>query len=165
MLQDILESIEAGHSTSPYTRISLPFLDVSRERRQRVKLHERIGNIDLHVLRPENQNQTHVTPRIDHLAWGLFHERLHVVGPPTKRPTKHELKKRQREQHRHLLDLLTRSIVDDRPVIFFPADRRLTGEFWQGVIIDDEMYEVCVCVSAVARYVVERLDCVGLGWQ
>lgn len=44
------------------------------------------GNVnrDLAVLRPENQNATHVTPRIAKLATGWFKERLVVVGshPP-----------------------------------------------------------------------------------
>ena len=39
-----------------------------------------IGNIDLAVLRPENQRPTHVTPRIATLAAGLFREQLIVLG-------------------------------------------------------------------------------------
>ena len=39
-----------------------------------------MGNLDLAVLRPENQRQTHVTPRIAALATGLFREQLVVLG-------------------------------------------------------------------------------------
>lgn len=42
------------------------------------------GSKDLAVLRPENQNATHVTPRIAKLATGWFKERLVVVGPPPR---------------------------------------------------------------------------------
>ncbi|KAG2155745.1 S-adenosyl-L-methionine-dependent methyltransferase [Suillus clintonianus] len=43
------------------------------------------GSKDLAVLRPANQNATHVTPRIAKLATGWFKERLVVVGPPPPR--------------------------------------------------------------------------------
>ncbi|KAF8262785.1 S-adenosyl-L-methionine-dependent methyltransferase [Lactarius quietus] len=39
-----------------------------------------MGNLDLAVLRPENQRPTHVTPRIAELAAGLFREQLIVLG-------------------------------------------------------------------------------------
>ncbi|KAH8997167.1 S-adenosyl-L-methionine-dependent methyltransferase [Lactarius hatsudake] len=39
-----------------------------------------MGNLDLAVLRPENQRPTHVTPRIAELAAGLFREQLVVLG-------------------------------------------------------------------------------------
>ncbi|KAH9013666.1 S-adenosyl-L-methionine-dependent methyltransferase [Lactarius hengduanensis] len=39
-----------------------------------------MGNLDLAVLRPENQRPTHVTPRIAELATGLFREQLVVLG-------------------------------------------------------------------------------------
>ncbi|KAI0747841.1 S-adenosyl-L-methionine-dependent methyltransferase [Daedaleopsis nitida] len=103
-----------------------------------LQLHTRIGDLDLTVLRPENQKPTHVTPLIDRLAWGLFHERLQVVGPPTKRFTNHELKQQRR-------DLLTRCL-GDRPRISFPGNRRLRDQYWTAVSIDGEMYEIGDCV-------------------
>lgn len=42
------------------------------------------GSKDLAVLRPENQNATHVTPRISKLANGWFREQLVGVGPPPR---------------------------------------------------------------------------------
>ncbi|KAG1717820.1 S-adenosyl-L-methionine-dependent methyltransferase [Suillus lakei] len=42
------------------------------------------GSKDLAVLRRENQNATHVTPRISKLAIGWFKEQLVVVGPPPR---------------------------------------------------------------------------------
>lgn len=43
------------------------------------------GNRDLAVLRPENQNATHVTLRIAKLATSFFKERLVVLGPQPPR--------------------------------------------------------------------------------
>lgn len=39
-----------------------------------------INNVDLRVLRPENQNRTYVTPLISQLAKGLFREKVRVAG-------------------------------------------------------------------------------------
>ena len=49
-------------------------------RRAPFRLPATVGNPDLAVLRPENQHQTHVTPRIAALAAGLFREQLVVLG-------------------------------------------------------------------------------------
>ena len=49
-------------------------------RRAPFRLPATVGNPDLAVLRPENQNQTHVTPLIAALAAGLFREQLVVLG-------------------------------------------------------------------------------------
>jgi len=43
------------------------------------------GNRDLAVLRPENQNATHVTPRVAKLATPYFKECLVVLGPQPPR--------------------------------------------------------------------------------
>jgi hypothetical protein len=47
-----------------------------------------MGNLDLAVLRPENQRPTHVTPRIAALAAGLFREQLVVLGRPPSAVTR-----------------------------------------------------------------------------
>ncbi|KAH9973348.1 S-adenosyl-L-methionine-dependent methyltransferase [Lactifluus volemus] len=44
------------------------------------RLPASVANPDIAVLRPENQHQTHVTPRIAALATGLFREQLVVLG-------------------------------------------------------------------------------------
>lgn len=49
-------------------------------RRAPFRLPATVGNPDLAVLRPENQHQTHVMPRIAALAAGLFREQLVVLG-------------------------------------------------------------------------------------
>ena len=49
-------------------------------RRAPFRLPATVGNLDLAVLRPENQHQTHVTPHIAALAAGLFREQLVVLG-------------------------------------------------------------------------------------
>lgn len=46
-----------------------------------------IGNIDLLVLRPENQNNTVVTPHVAGLAQGLFKESLRVMGSKSYSPS------------------------------------------------------------------------------
>ena len=50
-----------------------------------------MGNIDLAVLRPENQRPTHVTPRIAALASGLFPEQLVILG---RRPAAPAMRRR-----------------------------------------------------------------------
>jgi hypothetical protein len=83
-------------------------LPLRQQRRQRVyprrvpsRLTAGVGNIDLAVLRPENQHPTHVTPRIAALATGLFREQLVVLGrrlpPPRSRMgTRVNISKRER---------------------------------------------------------------------
>ena len=51
-----------------------------------------MGNIDLAVLRPENQRPTHVTPRIAALATDLFREQLVVLG---RRPSAAPVQRRR----------------------------------------------------------------------
>ncbi|KAI0756373.1 S-adenosyl-L-methionine-dependent methyltransferase [Daedaleopsis nitida] len=118
-------------------------------RRPSFQTHPLTGNIDLKVLLPKNQQPTHVTPLIDRLSWGLFHERLQVVGAPSKRPTKRELKQRQQDSHAHVCELITRCSVD-HPRITFPAGRRCEGDYWDAVCIDGETYNVGDCIAVRA---------------
>lgn len=100
-----------------------------------------LGNIDLAVLRPENQNPTHVTALIDKLAEGLFRERLVVVGPPPRRPDAVQLARMQRQKKLKLLRYLT----EDRKItkkIVFPGKEQLKGIYWKAVSVDDEVYRV-----------------------
>lgn len=84
---------------------SLPLRQQQRQRmyprRVPSRLPATVGNIDLAVLRPENQHPTHVTPRIAALATGLFREQLVVLGrrlpPPRSRMgTRANISKRER---------------------------------------------------------------------
>src|SRR5579863_2282806 len=70
-------------------------------RRAPSRLPVALGNLDIAVLRPENQHPTHVTPRIAALATGLFREQLVVLGrrlsaPRSRRGTRVSIGKRER---------------------------------------------------------------------
>ncbi|KAJ3509389.1 hypothetical protein NLJ89_g5249 [Agrocybe chaxingu] len=55
------------------------------------------GNPDLAVLKAENQNTTHVTPRIAKLVQGLVRESMEVVGPPPPPVNKAERQKKPKK--------------------------------------------------------------------
>ena len=67
-------SMTASHRLRPHHHSRI------HQRRAPFRLPATVGNPDLAVLRPENQHQTHVTPRIAALATGLFREQLVVLG-------------------------------------------------------------------------------------
>ncbi|KAI8998552.1 S-adenosyl-L-methionine-dependent methyltransferase [Trametes punicea] len=110
------------------------------------------GNLDLAVLRPEMQNPTHVSPLVDSLALGLFHEHLKVVGPPQKRPSKHALRLKQRAMLTALLTLINSAKEPEKNVrVEYPHDRRLADQFWEAVTVDGVLYEVGDCVIVEAQ--------------
>ncbi|KAI0324519.1 S-adenosyl-L-methionine-dependent methyltransferase [Cubamyces sp. BRFM 1775] len=110
------------------------------------------GNLDLVVLRPEKQNPTHVSPLIDSLALGLFHEHLKVVGPRQRRPGKAALKRQQNLMTIALFDLIHRAGEPEHKVsVKFPADRRLFDQYWAAVVVDGETYEVGDCIIVEAQ--------------
>ncbi|KAI0718349.1 S-adenosyl-L-methionine-dependent methyltransferase [Cerioporus squamosus] len=146
----LLEEIYAlaKNSSSPYMDRPLPRGRSDREhntRRPKLKEGLMLGNLDLAVLRPENQNPTHITPLLDNLARGLFHERMYVVGPRTKRPSRHEIKRRQQDVRSYVCKLLYRNL-EDLPRISFPANERLHDEYWKAVSIRGELYKIGDCV-------------------
>ncbi|TFK90087.1 hypothetical protein K466DRAFT_661043, partial [Polyporus arcularius HHB13444] len=145
-VQAIYALAKNSSSGSPY--IDRPLVPADRERnagRPKLKEGVTLGNLDLAVLRPENQNPTHVTPLLDNLARGLFHERLYVVGPRTKRPNRREMEKHQKEIRDHVCKLLYRNL-EELPRISFPANARLHDEYWKAVCIREEVYQVGDCV-------------------
>ena len=101
-----------------------------------------VGSMDLAVLRPENQNPTHVTPFIDSLAQGLFYERLQVVGAPLKQPTRLELKHQHEARREYFLSLWEpcKSKVDN--AVHWPPSGRIRDQFWSSVIINGDRYKV-----------------------
>lgn len=64
-----------------------------------------LGNIDLQVLSPKNQNQTVVTPLVADLAQDLFRESFYVLGP---QPTSHSAP--QDSAHQMLIQWLSKTI-------------------------------------------------------
>ncbi|TFY55316.1 hypothetical protein EVG20_g9367 [Dentipellis fragilis] len=71
------------------------------------RLQERLqgstANRDLAVLRPEQQNPTHVTPLISVLAAGLFREQLIVVGPKPAQPSRAVLRRRRERERQTII--------------------------------------------------------------
>ncbi|KAG1839477.1 S-adenosyl-L-methionine-dependent methyltransferase [Suillus tomentosus] len=97
------------------------------------------GCKDIAVLRPENQNATHVTPRIAKLATGWFREQLVVVGPqPRVEPgiPYDDLRKRVKE--------FVQRVSMRREIRFRPAEQRLRqGSRWlKYITIDGNDYAV-----------------------
>jgi len=102
-------------------------------------------NLDLAVLRPENQNPTHVTPLIESLATGLFLENLVVVGP---RPVPRNEDAIQRLKRLALLRLrrLMEKAFQHKKLITFTREQRLhpRSQWYKSVMIDRETYSVRV---------------------
>ncbi|PCH37981.1 S-adenosyl-L-methionine-dependent methyltransferase [Wolfiporia cocos MD-104 SS10] len=100
------------------------------------------GNIDLVVLRPENQNRTHVTPLIDRLSLGLFQEHLEVVGART--PAKRDIRRIMNRGRSWLIELLSKQLekLDQIPKLIFPYDARIRDEYWNAVEIDGVRFSV-----------------------
>ncbi|KAI0368858.1 S-adenosyl-L-methionine-dependent methyltransferase [Pilatotrama ljubarskyi] len=110
------------------------------------------GNLDLAVLRPHAQNPTHVSPLIDSLAMGLFHEHLKVVGPPPKHPSQAVLKQQNDAMLTEVLRMLNRAKEPEENIsVQFPYNCRLDGQYWGAVIIDGNKYEVGDCIILEAQ--------------
>ncbi|CCM04603.1 uncharacterized protein FIBRA_06785 [Fibroporia radiculosa] len=101
-------------------------------------------NLDLAVLRTENQIRTHVTPLIDRLALGLFQEHLQVVG--AKEPNSRNMQQIEKQDRIWLLRLVGKwldALSGNRnPRIQFPPNEQLRDEFWRSVVIDGCTYAV-----------------------
>lgn len=109
-------------------------------------------NLDLTVLRPENQNPTHVTPLIDQLAQGWFNERLHVVGvKPPEDHLENEAKRAKRARLwmlQRLGEYIERQMSKKKAskktrIDSFTNDDRIVDEFWRAVVVDGVKYSVC----------------------
>jgi DNA (cytosine-5)-methyltransferase 1 len=109
----------------------------------RVQKLQLAGNIDLAVLRRENQTATHVTPRIDSYARGLFQEQLCVVGPPPVR-SRGPSPAQERDMRARLLRLLGNTLEDHRANIEIRRENRVnSGSFYvTEVKIDNEVFAV-----------------------
>jgi DNA (cytosine-5)-methyltransferase 1 len=119
----------------------------SRHSSQRPGPQRRAGilnNLDLAVLRPENQNPTHVTSSIASMAAGLFRERLVVIGAPPILPDDSLLKKQEKIRQLWLQRLFLKG--QKRAVVINPGrshNRVKKGSrFLNSIVIDDEPYEV-----------------------
>ncbi|KAI0066707.1 S-adenosyl-L-methionine-dependent methyltransferase [Artomyces pyxidatus] len=144
---DVAASALVKHLRRQYTDAlppsSSPPRPSQRRRPQTVfKLAAGLSNKDLDVLRPENQNPTHVTPRIGALAFGYFRESLFVLGPRQPAPSR-VLQERQRKADLAFLKKCLLSARNEHSTISLPPEWRLKNtSFTKGVRVDDENYFV-----------------------
>ena len=102
-----------------------------------------IGNIDLAVLKAENQNATHVTPRIGKLAQGLFREDVEVVGPPPPPINKAQVEKERKTQYLTLKALYGQAKKARKKVDYKKDDRISVGDdIYKAVQVDGVVYNV-----------------------
>ncbi|KAF8899291.1 S-adenosyl-L-methionine-dependent methyltransferase [Infundibulicybe gibba] len=100
-----------------------------------------VRNPDLAVLKPENQNPTHVTPRIAALAQGLIRENLVVVGPPPS-PKNKNILEIQRQKIRDRVCELLKWAHRFKEIDYRREDRlSYTSRFLKAVTINGEVYK------------------------
>jgi len=104
------------------------------------------ADLDLAVLKAENQTQTHVTPLIASLAHGLVHEELFVVGGRPPPQNKALAEAREKAAHARLQELVRKAKilpgqprVDVRPLEDPIKPRSI---YLKSVRINGEMYQV-----------------------
>ena len=112
LLQHILASRPSIGGRSVTTSLPLRQRQLARTHVRGVhsRLPVGVGNLDIAVLRSENQHPTHVTPRIAALAMDLFREQLIVLGrqlpaPHSRRGTRPSISKRERDALVHALGM------------------------------------------------------------
>lgn len=100
-------------------------------------------DIDLAVLRPENQNPTRVTPRIAKLAEGYFREEIMVVGGAPPPVDKAALERRQKTARRRLWELIERTRM--KKMVSSNKTNRVSMEYdcYTEVQVDGKIYRVC----------------------
>jgi hypothetical protein len=102
------------------------------------------GNVDIRVLRPENQSQTVVTPLIAGLATGLFRESLHVLS--SRKPSTPGAKA-NRTAYKMLVKWLRIYLTYSGCVEFNARDCISGTEFYHRSRVNHIIYSVCMCHS------------------
>ncbi|KAF8167566.1 hypothetical protein B0H34DRAFT_792278 [Crassisporium funariophilum] len=101
------------------------------------------GNPDLAVLKAENQNPTHVTPRIAALAQGLVNEELVVVGPPPPTPNKALVEAERIKAHAYLRQLITISKKPKKKLDWQKKDRVASRlDLLSTVKVENDIYNI-----------------------
>lgn len=114
------------------------------------------GNLDLAVLKVENQNPTHVTPLIAALAEGLIQEELVVVGPRPTPPAKAVIDAQKERARARLGALIAKARKSKKYVDYKKVDRlQPRSPFVKAVTVDGETYRV----GNPRVYGVEELTC------
>jgi DNA (cytosine-5)-methyltransferase 1 len=102
-----------------------------------------VGNVDLAVLKAENQNTTHVTPRIAKLAQGLFREEIEVVGPPPPPINKAQVENEKKRQYLTLKALYGQAKKARKKVDYKKEDRiSVSNDTYKSVQVDGVVYNV-----------------------
>ncbi len=114
-----------------------------------------VGNIDLAVLKDENQNSTHVTPRIAKLAQGLFREEIEVIGPPPPPINKVQVESEKRRRYDRLKALYAQAKKLKKNIDYRKEDRiSVQDDRYKAVQIEGTVYNVsqlcgplCLCID------------------
>ena len=100
-------------------------------------------NQDLAVLKVENQNPTHVTPRIAALAEVLVREKLVVVGPRDPARNKDLLHLGKKRAYDYLCRFIVKAKKGTKDVDYKKEDRvSVHSEFYKAVEVEKEIYRV-----------------------
>jgi DNA (cytosine-5)-methyltransferase 1 len=95
------------------------------------------------VLKVENQNPTHVTPRIAALADGLVRETLEVVGPRVPTRKRDHLQLEKKKAHDYLCRLIAKAKKEVKDIDYKKDDRvSVHSEFYKAVEVEKEIYRV-----------------------
>lgn len=96
------------------------------------------SDLDLAVLRPENQHRTTVTPLVLLLSDGLFRENLKVLGTAPQLP-------KEKNRYLKLLAALqnAQNVLKGPRNIVFPRNGRWKDEFYRSILLDGVEYKVC----------------------
>lgn len=101
------------------------------------------SNIDVEVLKNENQNPTCVTPPIANISQGLFRERLMVVGSPPPPVNKAEEEARKEKAFANLRRLITKTKKTKKAIDYRKDDRiSVNSGLYKAVKIDGQIYTV-----------------------
>lgn len=131
-------------SSSPTRSRRIPQANMPEPRNRQLPYnHAMSGNLDLAVLKPENQNVTHVTPRIAELLRGLVKEEVYVIGarPPPLDSNRNEILKQK--AYIELCALIKRARVIKKNIDWMKEDRLVPGsDYVHAVTIDGQKYSV-----------------------
>ncbi|KAF8633579.1 hypothetical protein AX15_001372 [Amanita polypyramis BW_CC] len=140
VVEQIIRKAPPESKYRPRARAGLPNLTQARNRLPPNNRAFR-GNLDSEVLKAENQNVTHVTPRIAELIQGLVREELQVVGarPPPKDKIRVEALKRK--AYIELCSLIKKARVEKKNIDWRKEDRIGPGsDYVHLVTIDGKVY-------------------------
>ncbi|EMD32847.1 hypothetical protein CERSUDRAFT_99217 [Gelatoporia subvermispora B] len=146
----LLKAILDGQKPLSFTRRALQNQHDSLVRQRMLPRQSRwaTADIDVLVLRPENQTPTSVTPFIARLAYGLFRERFVVLGPRPKMLDANTYTDVARKKDRNMLwytisegHRLEKATQHTRNVVFRMSDR-IRDEFFKCVTVDGIQYKV-----------------------